>query len=173
MTPQELEMLLKVWEAEAKRTIKVLEALPKDQYDFRPDAGGRSIGELAWHLAEGEAYHSMMVAQGGFNTDMRPPGLERPRQVEALAPGYDRIYREAIARIRPMNPAHLERRIRYFSGDEMTGSEILWSGIFQNIHHRGQLSLMCRLAGGVSPSIYGPNREDTAAMRAKAKAAAV
>ena len=32
------------------------------------------------------------------------------------------------------------------------------------IHHRGQLSLMCRLAGG--PGLYGPNREKTAAMRA-------
>jgi uncharacterized damage-inducible protein DinB len=38
--------------------------------------------------------------------------------------------------------------------------------IFHGIHHRGQLTLMCRLAGGQAPGLYGPNREETAAMRA-------
>jgi hypothetical protein len=30
--------------------------------------------------------------------------------------------------------------------------------------------LMCRLAGGTPPALYGPTREDMAAMRARAKA---
>jgi uncharacterized damage-inducible protein DinB len=38
------------------------------------------------------------------------------------------------------------------------------------VHHRGQLALMCRLAGGQAPGLYGPNREEMAAMRAKASA---
>jgi len=41
------------------------------------------------------------------------------------------------------------------------------------IHHRGQLSLMCRLAGGTPSGIYGPNREETAAMREKSGAGKV
>lgn len=46
----------------------------------------------------------------------------------------------------------------------------LWGMIiFHGIHHRGQLSLMCRLAGGQAPGMYGPNREETAAMRASAR----
>ena len=98
---------------------------------------------------------------------MRPPGMERPRQVEALAPGYERIHRDAVARVRNLNPADLARKIPFFSGELMSGAEILWSTVFHNIHHRGQLVLMCRLAGGVSPGIYGPNREEMAAMRAK------
>jgi hypothetical protein len=35
--------------------VKLLEALPAAKYDFRHDAEGRSLGELAWHLAEGDA----------------------------------------------------------------------------------------------------------------------
>jgi uncharacterized damage-inducible protein DinB len=47
--------------------------------------------------------------------------------------------------------------------------EILWNTILAHgIHHRGQLSLMCRLAGGVVPALYGPNLEQTAALRAAA-----
>jgi len=42
--------------------------------------------------------------------------------------------------------------------------------IAHGVHHRGQLTLMCRLAGGKAPGLYGPNREETAAMRASASA---
>ena len=55
MRPNELETFLTTWDHEAESTVKLLRALPPSQYDFRPDAGGRSLGELAWHLAEGDA----------------------------------------------------------------------------------------------------------------------
>jgi uncharacterized damage-inducible protein DinB len=55
----ELERFLKTWDREAENTLKLLRALPASQYDFRPDQGGRSLGELAWHLAEGDAYMSL------------------------------------------------------------------------------------------------------------------
>ena len=170
MSPQEFENFLKVWDAEAEKTVKVLKALPPDKYDFRPDPTGRSIGEMAWHLAEGDAYNSLGVAEGGFSPEMRPPGMERPKQVEALAPGYERVHREAVARVRGMKPADLARKIPYFTAEEMSGGDILWGAVFHNIHHRAQLSMMCRLAGGVSPGVYGPNREEMAAMRAQAEA---
>ncbi|MGH7703348.1 MAG: DinB family protein [Gemmatimonadales bacterium] len=171
MTPQEFETFLKIWDEDAQRTITILQALPKDSYDFRPDPGARSIGEMAWHLAEGDAYNSVGVAEGGFSPDMRPPGMERPKQIEALAPGYERIHREAVARVRKLKPADLERKISFFTGEERSGGWILWGTLFHNIHHRGQLSLMCRLAGGVSPAIFGPNREEMAAMRGQADGA--
>ena len=172
MTPHEFDTFLKTWNAEAERTVRVLRSLPKDKYDFRPDSGGRSLGELAWHLAEGDAYNSYGVAQGGFTPDMRPPGIERPKQVEALAPGYERVHREAIARIRAMKPEDLAGSVRYLSGEDRRIADILWEAIFHNIHHRGQLCLMCRLAGGASPGIFGPNREEMAAIRAQAAVSA-
>ncbi len=165
MTPHEFETFLRVWDEDAMRTVRVLEALPRDKYDFRPDPGGRSIGEMAWHLAEGDAYNSLGVAEGEFSPDMRPSGMERPKQVEALAPGYARVHKEAVERVRGLKQTALERQIVFFSGEKMSGMEILWGTIFHNIHHRGQLVLMCRLAGGVSPGTFGPNREEMAAMR--------
>jgi uncharacterized damage-inducible protein DinB len=50
MAPHELDMFLSTWDREAESTARVLRALPTSQYDFRPDATGRSLGELAWHL---------------------------------------------------------------------------------------------------------------------------
>ena len=168
MPANELEMFLAAWDREAANTVKLLKALPPAQYDFRPDPGGRSLGELAWHLAEGDAYMSYGIERGQFAMDMKPPNIERPRAIEALAPGYDRVHREAVARIRTLKPEDLDRTISFFTGP-MTIRDILWNAIVgHGIHHRGQLSLMCRLAGGQAPGLYGPNREEMAALRASA-----
>ena len=166
----ELERFLSSWDREADSTVKLLRALPASKYDYRPDAGGRSLGELAWHLAEGDAYMSFGIETGRFGTDMRPPNIERPRKVEELAPGYERVHREAVARIRKLKPEDLDREIQFFMGP-MTIRDILWNALLAHgIHHRGQLALMCRLAGGTCPGLYGPNREEMAAMRANAPA---
>ena len=107
MAMNELEMFLSTWDREAENTVKLLRALPATQYDFRPDPGGRSLGELAWHLAEGDAYISYGIDVGQFTMDAKPPNIERPRTVEALAPGYERIHREAVARVPvPRGAAH-------------------------------------------------------------------
>ena len=170
MPMNELERFFASWDREAANTTKVLAALPTTQYDFRPDAGGRSLGELAWHLAEGDAYISFGVARGEFTMGAKPPNIERPRTVEALAPGFERIHREAVARLRTLTPGDLDRTIQFFTGPMMI-RDILWDAIVAHgIHHRGQLTLMCRLAGGQVPGLYGPNREETAAMRASAGA---
>src|ERR1700688_3764035 len=107
MPINELERFLKTWDREAANTAKLLRALPASQYDFRPDSGGRSLGELAWHLAEGDAYMSFGIDNGGFAMDMKPPNMERPRAVEALAPGFERIHSDAVARIKKLTPDDL------------------------------------------------------------------
>ena len=78
----ELETFLNTWDEEAKTTVAMLKALPTGQYDFRPDAGGRSLGELAWQLAEVDAYTSFGIERGAFEMSVRPAGIERPRTVE-------------------------------------------------------------------------------------------
>ncbi len=169
MTMNEIETFLATWDREAESTLKLLRALPPDQYDFRPDSGGRSLGELAWHLAEGDAYMTYGIEQGRFGMDMKPPNIERPRTVEALAPGYERVHREAVARIRKLKMEDLDRQVQFFRGPTPI-REILWTLLLSHgIHHRGQLTLMCRLAGGKAPGLYGPNREETAALRAAAR----
>jgi hypothetical protein len=84
----ELDQFRTVWNMEAQLTTKLLEALPPDQYEFRPDPGGRSLGEMAWHLAEIEGYISFGIANGAVTFQEGPPNMKRPREVRLLAPGY-------------------------------------------------------------------------------------
>ena len=165
--PDEIQTFIKLWNHEAATTAALLRTLPADQYDFRPDPQARSLGELSWHLAELEAYTTWGIEQDSFQLGSRPPGIERPRTVEALAPGYEHIHTEAVNRVGKLTPAGLERKLRHFTGNEMSIRELLWGAVlFHLIHHRGQLSILTRLAGGTVPSIFGPNREQMAALRA-------
>lgn len=169
----ELDRFRSVWDLEAGFTTKLLESLPTDQYDFRPDAGGRSIGEMAWHLAEIEGYISYGITKGAVTFQEAPPNLKRPREVKPLAPGYRKVHEEAVARLASLTEADLDRQVA-FADRKMPLRDILWGAIVMHeIHHRGQLSLMCRLAGGTPAAIYGPNREDMAAMRERMQTAKV
>jgi len=38
---------------------------------------------------------------------------------------------------------------------------VLWAVLMDQVHHRGQLSVYTRLAGGKVPSIYGPSGDET------------
>jgi uncharacterized damage-inducible protein DinB len=156
----ELDLFKETWERETAKTIKLLESLPRGGYDFRPDPDGRSLGELAWHLAEPEAYGSFSIERGGFSRDARPPGLERPRKVEELGPGFERIHRDAAARIAKLQPADLDRSITFFTGNPISIRDVLWDFmLLHGIHHRGQLTMLSRQSGGQPTSCYGPTRE--------------
>jgi len=168
----ELQTFLKTWDQVAEGTIKLLEALPKDQYDFHADKESRSLGEMAWHLAELDGYSSWIVANPTKSGE-KPPGIERPRDVASLATGYARIHKDAIERLSKLTPAVLDETRPFFGGRELPVRQILWDAtLHHQLHHRGQLVLMCRLAGGTPPGLFGPNREATAAMRAQQAAKA-
>jgi len=163
--PTELETFCRIWHTEAQRTIALLEALPVDQYDFRPDPKGRSLGELAWHLSEIDACLTFGIAEGRFSFADEPPDLKRPREIALLAPGYRKVHEAALARVRALPPDAMERSATFFDGRDLPMREILWGQLLYHlIHHRGQLVLLCRQAGGVPPGMFGPNREEMQAM---------
>lgn len=169
MSSREHEMFIGSWEHEAKSTMKMLNALPADKYDFRPYPDCRSIGEMAWHLAEIDAYMADGVAKGEIDFKGKIAGLERPRTIGELAPGYQRVHDTYVAKVKAMKPEDMDAMMP-FMGRDMRRGDVLWNVLLHHsIHHRGQLGMMVRMAQGVAPGMYGPNREDMAAMQAQAR----
>lgn len=54
--------------------------------------------------------------------------------------------------------------VRFYSGPkemrEYPAVEFLWFMLFDQVHHRGQLSVYVRMTGGKVPSIYGPSADE-------------
>ena len=168
----EIDTFRAAWDREAQGTIRLLEALPTDQYDFRPDPKGRSIGELAWHLSEIDGCLSFGVVERRFKFEDTLPELVRPREIRLLAPGYRRVHELAMERLQKIKNEDLEASVTFFDGRAMTIRDVLWGALFHHmIHHRAQLVLMCRMAGGTPPGLYGPNREEMKALQAQMQAA--
>ncbi|MCC6349227.1 MAG: DinB family protein [Candidatus Eisenbacteria bacterium] len=168
MTTHELQSFLATWDHEAGSTVRVLRSLPAGKYDFRAYPEGRTLAEQAWHLAGIDAVMAHSVATGKLDFTVKLPGLEQPRTVAELAGGYERVHAASRAQVAALGPAELERKLASPMGTTVSVSEVLWGWLLHHaIHHRGQLTLMCRLAGGTPPGIYGPTREEMAARQAK------
>jgi uncharacterized damage-inducible protein DinB len=165
----EVDTFRDVWNSEAENTAKLLESLPDNQYDFRPDPKGRSIGEMAWHLSEIDACLSYGVAEHRFSYTDEVPHLEkRPKETKLLAPGYRRVHKASVKAIDGVDNAQLDDAITFSDGRKMTIRDVLWTELLHHhIHHRGQLAMLCRMAGGAPPGVYGPNREEMKAMIAR------
>jgi uncharacterized damage-inducible protein DinB len=166
--PDEVQTFRAAWDAEAQDTLRLLESLPPDQYDFRPDPNGRSLGEMAWHLSEIDACLSFGIALRRFHFEDEPPDLKRPREVRLLAPGYRHIHEQAVLRLSDLRSDQLEDIVTFFDSRRLTIRRVLWNELLHHlIHHRAQLVLLCRMAGGTPPGFYGPNREAMQAIQAK------
>jgi uncharacterized damage-inducible protein DinB len=158
----ELREFSSAWKKETDGTLALLRALPADQYDLRPDRGGRSLGELAWHLAEVDAYVSLGIERRDFTFAGKPPHLDRPRRIEELAPAFRIVHDDAVDRVARLEDVDLGLEIRYADGRLWTIRNLLWHKLLlHHVHHRGQLTLLCRLAGGVPPPLFGRRREET------------
>jgi len=61
-----------------------------------------------------------------------------------------------------LGAADMDREIRYADGNLWTIRDLLWRKLLLHaVHHRGQLTLLCRLAGGVPPGLFGRTREES------------
>jgi uncharacterized damage-inducible protein DinB len=82
------------------------------------------------------------------------------------------VHEEAVARLAKLRNDELEELVTFFDGRRLAIRDVLWNQLLHHlIHHRGQLALLCRLAGGAPPGPYGPNREEMQALRASLEAA--
>ena len=168
----EIETFRQVLDREAQKAHQVILSIPPDRYDFKVDPDGRSLGQLAWHLSEIEGCISFDIEGGcDFSYAHEVPNMKRPTDVASLASGYKRVHNEAMARLSNVTNEDLDRDVTFADGRPMTLRDVLWNEIVHHlIHHRAQLVLMCRQAGGQPPGMYGPNREEMRAMIARMQA---
>src|SRR5439155_23140414 len=87
----------------------------------------------------------------------------------------DHVVQHLPEKILPAHIAHLlgcrieldrqlSSTIKFYTAPKQMGDvrrqDFLWQMLNDMIHHRGQLSVYLRMAGGKVPSIYGPSKDE-------------
>jgi uncharacterized damage-inducible protein DinB len=154
-----LEFCIARRKAERPAFIRVLQAIPGDRLDYRPDPKARTAAELAWLLAVEEAALLSLLDTGVVEWKDSAP----PARIDTIVAAYERSSAEINARLERLDAAAWENKVRILMGGgtwEDTLSQMMWGFLFDAIHHRGQLSTYLRPMGGKVPSIYGPSADD-------------
>ncbi len=157
----EKEQFLGVWEREFPTTIKVLKAFPAGKQDFRPHERSRSAKELAWtFVAEEKLCEGALKGAIDFDNVSPPP----PATIGEAISSYERSHRELINKVKSSSEVDLNKTVKFFTGPKQMGDvrrmDVLWMMLMDSVHHRGQLSVYIREAGGKVPSIYGPSADE-------------
>jgi uncharacterized damage-inducible protein DinB len=142
-------------QAERPAFIRVLKAIPASQSDYRPDPKARTAAEIAWLLALEEAALVSLLEAGTVEWKESPP----PAGIEAIVAAFERSSAEVNERLERLDEAAWEKKVRFGTWED-TLSQMVWGVLFDEIHHRGQLSTYLRPMGGKVPSIYGPSADD-------------
>lgn len=158
LTKQEFETHLK-WELPV--LTKVIAAIPADNFDYRPHQKSRSAKELVRSLI-GEIYMTKAFLLGQSVTTENAgsffEGID-PQTLDEAVKAMEHANAEFILELEKATDESMKAQVRFFHRDT-TADDAIFNMMLDIIHHRGQLSVYVRLAGGKVPSIYGPSADE-------------
>ena len=152
-------------EQEAAATRRLLERVPESRLAWRPHEKGRTLGDLAMHVATVPGSVAEFVSQ--------PSPVQVPEFGDPPAPHTTlellRVFDDSIAKAKRilsgMDDAAATETWRLAAGGRelmaMPRAAFLRAIMLNHwYHHRGQLSVYLRFLGVPLPSIYGPTADE-------------
>lgn len=170
MTPDQAKFLFALalpnLKTEHATTKRVIEAVPLDKGDYRPDAVSKTALELAWHIAAAEKRFFGGICAGGF--DFTP--INRPDSVRNsadIAAWFDQTFAANLEQMERLSGEQLIRILDFRGLFQLPAVAYISFSVNHTIHHRGQLSMYLRPMGAKVPNIYGESYDSAQARAAK------
>ncbi len=152
---------LRSWKYESESTLKLFDRLTDASLPQALYPGGRTVGRLAWHIAQS-------IPEMLNRTGLGVEGAGEHDPIPAHAADIAAAYRSASASlVEQLNAKWTDATLA--ESDDMYGetwprSVTLDVLIKHQAHHRGQLTVGMRHAGLGVPGVYGPALEEWGAM---------
>ncbi|MFI5104774.1 MAG: DinB family protein, partial [Terriglobales bacterium] len=153
-------VFLPALQREQPKTRQVLEAIPLDKGDYRPDAVCKTALELAWHIvaAEQRFLSGICTGQFDFTPINRGPEINNSAKIAAWS---DETFNANVQQIEKLSGEQLTRMIDFRGLFQFPAVSYLTLAQSHSVHHRGQLSMYLRPMGAKVPSIYGESYDAT------------
>lgn len=154
------EDFIKDWKYESEATLKVLANITDAVLNRSINDDVRTMARLAWHIT---GSISEMMNRAGLSVEGPAEHSEPPTTIKEIIDAYTRSSNSLISGIMQWNDNDLTGEIPMY-GETWTRGGTLMVLVTHQAHHRGQLTVLMRLAGLKVPGVYGPAKEEWAAM---------
>ena len=150
--------LVRMMKQECATTLKVMRAYPAGQAAFKPH--DRSSDAL--QLMSTFVFEMWLLRSNLLDDSIEPAAYASysPDGVAAVIADFERESADTVSRIEALSDEGYGKAVS-FAEREFQVSDFAIMMLHDQIHHRGQLSVYVRMAGGLVPAIYGPSADDT------------
>jgi uncharacterized damage-inducible protein DinB len=150
---------------ECRTTKKILEAVPADKGEYRPEPAARSAIELVRHIAAADNRFVETVINGVFDTNpaMIPENVKTPAEIAAW---YEHRFARNYEALTKVSGDQLIKIVDFRGMMQRPAVTFVMMGLHHTIHHRGQLSSYLRCMGAKVPAIYGESYDSAQAKKA-------
>jgi len=159
------DVYMPVLKAEHRLTKAVLDAVPADQPDYRPDSCAKTAMELVRHIAASENRFLETTINGEFSA--APAAFPESAKTPAdFAAWYGTQFEKNCEALTKLSGEQLLKMVDFRGMFQRPAVTFLQIGLNHSIHHRGQLSTYLRPMGGKVPAIYGESYDSALAKKA-------
>jgi uncharacterized damage-inducible protein DinB len=145
---KEIEIFVAHWKKSKDLTLKVADAMPAENYDYKPFPEARSFaGELV-HICGGESHYLGMLGKGAAPKAPAAAEQTKPAVIKYVGENYD----WAIGVVGQLTEADLTKSFDAGRGASMTGLECLYAAMIHTAHTRGYAEMFLRNKGITPPS---------------------
>src|SRR5579862_6271731 len=143
---KEVEIFVDHWHKSKDLTLKVAQAMPAENYDYKPFADARPFGGELQHLGQAEGYYLGMLGKG-----KAPAAPAKDTGKDATIKYLTANYDWAIGVVGQLTAADLTKPFSPGRGPSMTGLDILYQAMIHTAHTRGYAEMYLRNKGVVPP----------------------
>jgi len=147
------------WKHESSSTMKVLNNLTDEALTIKFNNDIRTAGRLAWHIVTsiGEMSH-----RTGLTFDTVDDNSPVPATAKEIVDEYKRTSDNMLNEITETWSDDALKQEDDMYGEKWARGRTLGVLVTHQIHHRGQLTVVMRLAGLKVLGVYGPAKEEWA-----------
>jgi len=158
-----LSTALPTLEREYQSTLRILESVPADKADYKPDANSMSAFDLSWHIATAEHVFLSAVSNGAF--DFTP--IEKKKTIAEVVAFYKENFAKDLAALKSLSGEQAAKIVDFRGMMQLPAVAFVTFSMHHIVHHRGQLSVYLRPMGAKVPAIYGESYDSKAAKAAQ------